>query len=135
MALITWGDNYSVKIAGIDAQHQKLVKLINELHDAMRMAKGNEILGKIITELVDYTVFHFSFEEKLMSEAKYPGLAKHRIEHDSLKTKVRKIKSDFDSGKTVISIEVMQFLKDWLVNHIMHSDKEYSPFLVKKAAV
>ena len=64
MALIEWNDEYSVKVKEIDQQHMKLVNLINELHLAMKEARGREVVGKILTDLISYTKFHFSTEER-----------------------------------------------------------------------
>lgn len=129
MALLNWSDEYSVKIAAIDSQHKKIVELINELHTAMLHAKGKEVIGKVLEDLSSYTVFHFAAEEKLMKQYDYPGYSKQKSEHEKLSEQVKKLVEDYKSGKTIISQQVMQFLKDWLVNHIVGSDKKYSDYL------
>ena len=45
MALIQWNDSLKVGVAEIDKQHQKLVDMINDLHDAMRQGQGNAVPG------------------------------------------------------------------------------------------
>lgn len=132
MALIEWSEHYSVKVKNIDNQHKKLVGLINELHSAMREAHGKDVLGKILNDLTDYTVFHFSTEEKLMKDNGYPGYIAHKSEHDKLTKQVTELKDNLESGKSVISQEVLFFLKDWLLNHIAVTDKKYSSFLNNK---
>ena len=132
MRLINWEEKYSVKIKDIDDQHSKLIDLINQLHEAMKEAKGKEVVGGIISELVSYTKHHFSAEEKLMKENSYPEYAKHKTEHDNLTNKVVEFQNSYKSGKAPLSMDLMQFLKDWLVNHIMKVDKEYSGFLNSK---
>ncbi|MCC6132451.1 MAG: hemerythrin, partial [Acidobacteria bacterium] len=57
MSLITWSDELSVGVSAFDNQHKRLVALINELHDAMSAGKGSKVLGKILSELADYTVY------------------------------------------------------------------------------
>jgi len=64
MALISWNDNLSVHVGEIDRQHQQLIKMINDLDDAMKQGKGKEVLGKIVKGLSDYTAYHFSTEER-----------------------------------------------------------------------
>lgn len=132
MALITWNDQLSVNIGKIDLQHKKLVELINRLCETMQEGKGKEFLGKVLSELKDYTVYHFGTEEKLFQEYGYPGYQIHKKEHDDLTSQVVELKDKFDKGDMMITIKVLHFLKDWLNQHIMGSDKKYTPFLNSK---
>lgn len=132
MALITWDEKYSVKIKEIDNQHQKMVKLINLLHDAMKEGKGKQVIGTVLNDLVNYTVFHFSYEEKLFDRYNYPDGMIHKSEHNTLVNKVKVYVKDFETGKGVLPIEVMNFLQDWLLNHINGTDKKYSSFFTSK---
>ena len=132
MSLISWSEALSVKINQIDAQHKKLVDLINSLHDAMKQRKANEVLGGIIESLVNYAVEHFRTEEKYFDEFGYLKATQHKKEHKDFVTKVAAFKTDFDKGKKMMSMEVMDFLKDWLLNHIKKTDMAYSDFFVEK---
>ena len=82
MPIISWNNNMSVKVAEIDKQHQKLVDMINDIHDAMRQRKAKDILGDIIAGLGDYAVKHFTHEEKYFARFNYPDSAAHKKEHD-----------------------------------------------------
>lgn len=135
MSLIQWGPKYSVNIKEIDSQHQKLMTLINQLYDAMTAGHGKEALGKVLNELTNYTVGHFAYEEKLFAQYGYPETTAHKTEHVKLVQQVSELKQKFDSGKGQITMEVMNFLKDWLNNHIMVVDKKYSEFLNSKGVV
>ncbi len=135
MALMTWDPKFSVNIREIDNQHKKLFELINNLHDSMKTGKGKEALGKILSELADYTVNHFSAEEKLFQTYGYPEQAQHKKMHTDLTKQVMDLKGKLDKGDVIITIEVMNFLKDWLNNHILVSDKKYSAFLNGKGVV
>lgn len=132
MALFNWSEEYSVNVNGLDNQHKKLVDLINELHSAMKEGKSKEVLGKIIEELISYTKFHFSAEETLMLQNKFPGLSKHKEEHEAFTKKVIEFEEKFLRGSVVLSQEIIIFLKDWLLNHIQVTDKNYSPYLANK---
>jgi hemerythrin len=129
MALIQWNDNLSVGVAEIDGQHQKLVRLINDLNDAMRAGKGKEITGKIINELTNYTLSHFATEEKFFVQFAYPDTDAHKSEHAMFVQKVSAFKKDFEQSRIGVTIPIMDFLSDWLKNHIMGVDKKYEPFL------
>lgn len=129
MAFIDWTPALSVSIPAIDQQHQKLVSLINELHDAMRLGKGRDVLGGVLGELLNYTRTHFADEEERMRARGYGELAHHKRLHDELTERVMRLKREFDSGQPVLTIDVMTFLQHWLTNHIMVSDKAYVPNL------
>ncbi len=132
MALITWSDKYSMNIKDIDAQHQQLVKMINELHDAMLNAKSKQITLDIITKMAAYTQNHFTTEENYMKKYGYPQYAAHKKEHEKFIEQVGNFKKDYESGKAGLSYELMNFLRDWLVNHIESTDKKYAPFFNSK---
>jgi len=132
MAIITWNDSLSVKVAEIDKQHQKLISIINELHDAMRLGKGKEILGKTVNGLIVYTATHFKLEEKYFAQFGYPDTDSHKKEHAAFVQKVSGFKDGFEKGKLTLTMDVMNFLSDWLKNHINGTDKKYSQFFNDK---
>jgi|WetSurMetagenome_2_1015567.scaffolds.fasta_scaffold1002654_1 hemerythrin len=132
MALIQWDSTFSVNVAEIDKQHQKLVALINNLNEAMKQGKGKDILAKIIEELTDYTRNHFTFEEGYFDKFRYPAAASHKLEHGNFVKKISEFKNGFDNGKLALTIEVMGFLRDWLKNHIQGIDRKYSSFFNEK---
>jgi len=132
VGLIKWNDHYSVNIAVVDEQHKKLINLINQLYDAMRAGKGAEVLGPVLTELVEYTVYHFSAEEGLCRQYGYPGYEEHKRIHDDLTMKAKQLKTALDQGNNLISIDVMLFLSNWLNTHILEEDKKIGPFLNSK---
>lgn len=132
MPLLNWNNSYSVNIAEIDNQHMKLVDLINRLFDAMKAGKGTEATGQILNELVTYTIYHFGYEEKLLASNQYPSLLTHKNEHLLLTKKVQELKAAQLKNSAVVTIETMNFLKDWLTNHIVKEDKKYSAFLNAK---
>lgn len=129
MALFSWSNEYSVNIKEIDEQHKVLINLINELHDKMKIGKAKEILGGILDELVDYTIYHFKHEENLFTSHGYPDSDLHKTVHKGLVKQVKDLKNDFESGKTILSMDIMNFLKGWLGNHIQGTDKKYSSYL------
>lgn len=128
MALFEWTESLDVHIAKFNGQHRKLVDLINRLHSAMKEGKGSQAMDQVLSELTNYTITHFSDEEKLMAEKNYPGLEAQRKEHQAFIAKVEDLAKRFEKGGISLSIDTSNFLKDWLVNHIMGSDKQYSEF-------
>lgn len=136
MPLITWDETYSVNIREIDDQHKKLFNLINILCDAMREGRDNDVLGRVLSELIDYTVYHFDTEERLFKKHGYPEYKHHKKEHDNLTRQAVELRDKFNSdGYGMLSLEVLIFLKDWMKNHVMVTDKKYASFLNGKGVV
>ena len=133
MALMEWNSTLSVSVPGIDAQHQKLIALVNRLHDAMRAGKGAAMIGAVLDELVAYTRTHFAHEEALMRAHRYPGADAHVAEHRKLVSSVEALQADLKAGQ-LLSMTVMEFLQSWLSTHICQSDKQYTPYLTQKVA-
>ncbi|QWR76080.1 bacteriohemerythrin [Candidatus Magnetomonas plexicatena] len=132
MSLITWNDNLSVGVKELDDQHKKLIALINELFDAVTARKGKDALGPVLSELVEYTKYHFGNEERLFATHGYVNAAAHKQEHDDLTQKVISFDAQFKAGRAMVDLLLMNFLKDWLTKHIVGTDKKYSAFLNEK---
>ena len=132
MALFKWDHSYSVNVIEIDLQHQKLVSMINELNDAMKQGKGKDILGKIVNGLITYTKTHFKTEEKYFDRFGYSGTNSHKHAHIAFIKKVSEFKENFENGNRFITIEVVNFLINWLQEHIKGADKKYSQFFNEK---
>lgn len=126
MSLITWTDEFSVGVFEIDNQHKGLVKLINKLYDAMTYGQANKILREIIQELVKYTQIHFATEEKYFEKFDYEESDDHIQEHQKFIEAVAKFKEGFEAGNIVLSVDIFKFLKNWLTNHILGSDKKFT---------
>lgn len=134
MSLISWTPNLSVNVPAIDEQHKRLVQMINDLHDAMGKGKGKEVLSPLLSKLIDYTVVHFQSEEAFMRKCGFPGVAQHQLLHQELTEKVKKLKARFETGELLITMDTMNFLKDWLKTHILGSDKQYAQFVAQHGA-
>lgn len=128
MDFIPWEEKYSVGNPNIDRQHQKLVKLVNTLHEALRNGKGIEYTGSVLNDLAAYTKYHFSSEEGYMEHVNYPGLEEHREKHRKMTQQVKNLQERFANGEN-LTMEVMNFLKNWLTLHILKTDKQYTPYL------
>ena len=131
MSAFVWEDKYSLHIAEIDRQHRKLFALFNELYDAMQQGHGDEVIDKVLTSVVDYCAYHFSFEEKLLKEAGYTEEAAHRAEHGKLTEQAKELAQRLrNAHDPTVTIATLQFLGDWLARHILVSDKRFAPFLL-----
>lgn len=135
--MINWSDEFSVDIQEIDEQHKKLVGLINALYTALASKDQASKVEAILDELVEYTRTHFAVEECLLRLFDYPGYDEHKAIHDKIVERVVVFQSQYKAGDQTVGMELLYFLKDWLMNHIHKVDKKYSPHLtsrgVKKA--
>lgn len=132
MSLVQWENKYSVKIPEIDKQHQHLIELLNSLYDSMRIGESKKNLQHILQELITYTDMHFKTEEKYFDLYNFSKKSDHKQHHDLLRKQVIEFNEKYLAGNTTISIELMNFLKNWIQNHIMNEDMQYSEFLSEK---
>lgn len=130
MAKLIWSSELNTGIAVIDRQHQRIVEYINELDDARNSGHKMEDLGKVIDEMVDYTLSHFAFEESLQEEASYPFLKAHKKVHELFTNKVAALQHSFSLGEDV-SEELHKMLFNWLYNHIKRDDADYVEYVNK----
>jgi len=133
MASVRWNDGMSVNVEVIDRQHRRLFALIGQLHEAMTRGEGNSVLRDIIEGLVEYANVHFATEESYFEASEYPDCEAHRRQHRDFVTKVTDFKLGFDEGRLMLTLDVMDFLGDWLVDHIQGTDVSYAPFLDREA--
>jgi methyl-accepting chemotaxis protein len=120
---IEWSEDLSVGVKAMDEHHKKLIDLINQLHCAMRSGKGSTAVSPALEALAEYTAYHFSAEEKLMTKHHCAGLPEQLEAHAKLIGAVNELRRKVASGQQGVSLEVLAMLKDWLVNHIQRKDK------------
>lgn len=131
MNLFAWKPEYSVGAPVIDAQHQKLFHMAGELHNAMSAGKGKEHMAELLTALIAYTCEHFAAEENIMRRCAYPEYNDHHKQHEDLKRQVTEFQKQFQDNQVVLTIDLMQFLSDWLTHHIKGSDHKMAAWVSK----
>jgi len=125
-----WKERYSLNIPTIDTQHKKLFEIGNRAYELAILNDGydhyDEIMS-IVDELLDYTRYHFEYEEELMEKYKYMGIAHQHNEHNSYIDKIKSISGenvDDDQQKAVL--DILDFLSEWISSHILISDRKYA---------
>jgi|UniRef100_UPI002625BC33 hemerythrin-like metal-binding protein len=129
---ISWNANLSVRVREFDDQHKKLLSLISDLYNRMEEGSGNDILGETLMKLIDYTEYHFGMEEKNFHLYNYPYKGEHIDQHNALVAKAKELHRGIERNEGVLSIEVLDFLQNWVVNHINKTDKMYTEFFSHK---
>ncbi|MFC1673789.1 bacteriohemerythrin [Pseudomonadota bacterium] len=119
---LIWEDTLSVGIEEIDADHKLLITLVDKLCDRA-LADGD--VEEVLTELLDYTLYHFRREEAIMAACAYPGLDTHRATHQKLATQVNELAERWHQDHAPnVTQELLIFLRAWLAQHIMQDDAE-----------
>lgn len=132
MAAVIWNEHYSVNIRIFDEEHKKLIDCLNKLYEAVERGEGSMMVGGTLQEFMDATSAHFVHEEKVLSQYNFPTLKEHTSEHNKLLDDIRSYKVMCDRENAVLTIDSLQALERWLLDHIVKEDKKYTTFLMKK---
>lgn len=135
MAFFSWQSKFALGIKSIDNDHQKLVALIDRLYVAMSEGRAKHEIDDVVQELIDYTRFHFNREEVLMKSSDYADFEQHQKAHHTFVERVSQYQQKLARGHDNISVEVTSFLRDWLSNHIMVTDKALAPHLKERGVL
>ncbi len=122
--IIEWSDSYSVGVSLIDSQHKHFIGILNDLYTCLQ-AGDSQKLPVVIKDLVTYTSVHFDTEERYFDEFKYDGAEEHTAVHEELKLKVLAF-SRKRGDPIATGYELLDFLEDWLINHLGQMDKKYT---------
>ena len=128
---VQWTSSMDLGIGEIDRQHRMLVDYINDLHSAMSNHRSARELLEILHKLRDYTSTHFRDEEKHFVHTDYPAVKDHLQIHREFEAKVDEVERGIKEGTITLSMDLLSFLKDWLVKHIMGMDAQYVPYVKK----
>ncbi|HCX99536.1 MAG TPA: hypothetical protein DG754_05285 [Bacteroidales bacterium] len=125
MSFIVWQSKYETGVMSIDNDHRSLVSMIENLYSAISKGEGKSVIDDIVKGLSEYAIVHFNREEILMASIGFEGLEKHRKTHEGFAHRVNSFQQTLASGQQNISVEVVSFLRDWLINHIQNIDMQF----------
>jgi len=123
-----WSDELNTGVPEMDAQHRKLVEILNRFYDAVEKGEREEAIGELLKGAEEYTVFHFESEERFMEEIGFPELEAHRRAHQNLVNEVRSAKEKYAQGDTKAARSLAAFLLSWLYTHIAKTDRKYGDY-------
>lgn len=127
-----WTSKLKLGVQMFDDQHKQLIKLINDLYNALQANKGDDAMLKILDELINYTVYHFDTEEEMFEKYGYKNITEHKKIHSGLKNTAVDLKNKILAGEAVIGFNVISFLENWVKNHILVEDRKYVEFFKQK---
>lgn len=134
VSLVRWSNSMSVGDLHIDEQHRILIDTINQLASA-EVRNDRPLLAMIIDELVNYTVYHFEYEERVIEYAGYPDLERHRRAHRGFVKWVEELREEFTHHRRrQLDDRILGFLRDWLREHILGEDRRYRPYIAVPSA-
>jgi hemerythrin-like metal-binding protein len=129
---VEWKKDYSVNVEEIDTQHKKLFSILNILIENKKISVNSKIVTKTLTEMTEYADYHFKTEEEYMEKYEYPELNEHKKEHREFIRKTGQLILGAMEKDTTIPDEILNYLNEWLVNHILISDLKLKPFFLEK---
>lgn len=134
MAYFEWADDMVIDNGPIDADHRQLVDLVNTLHTATSVGRGQDVVARILDDVIRYTADHLQREEHMMETMHFPNLVSHKAGHDHFMQHIRQLKQKYDAGSITVASQLSAALRDWLSLHIRRNDKEILFFMKKAAA-
>ncbi|MDF1555845.1 MAG: bacteriohemerythrin [Deferrisomatales bacterium] len=120
--LIQWRRQFEIGVEEVDAEHRHLAHLVNSFYDLFRAGAGADKVYTVLNLLVQYVETHFKHEEGLMEAGGYPELERHRALHDTLTEQIFTLNEQCAAGVARLTQATMEFLKTWLLDHILHED-------------
>lgn len=130
MSLIEWNEALELGYRPIDADHRRLVEMVNELYDDLLAGNSVTLILALFESLARHTAAHFRHEERLMEENAYPEQMDHMAAHHYLESQIKDLLERFNAGEPIFSLETVEYLKDWLLMHIHTMDKNLSNYLI-----
>jgi hemerythrin len=129
MQKIAWSEEFSVGVEKMDAQHKVLIGMINKLILDPQATTRSETVSDVLNEMTNYVQTHFTAEEALLAEHGYPQLKTQIQQHRDFQKTTAKFCTATAVDIHGVPDMLLEHLSEWLVHHILESDKAYSPFL------
>lgn len=127
MPILQWDHSLDTHIPSIDAEHQRLLQLLNDLHDAINAQQGEGVVEQTLIGLSGYVQDHFREEEAYMEQVHCPYLQEHRAEHREFGRQLQGYTNRLAAGGRELATEIFEFLVNWFMNHIHALDQKILP--------
>jgi hemerythrin len=122
---LEWTKELSVNVHILDKQHKYLIDIINKLIDSLGQKQTKEVISSVIGDLVLYKKTHFSTEEKYFAEFNYEGAVEHIAAHKYFNEHLIEMQKQYGDDIMGFGFALVDFLEDWLVEHLMTMDRQY----------
>lgn len=123
--ILEWEEQYSVGVALLDQQHQHMFRMINDLVDIIHGVPDAKRVTELLDAIVRYKRAHFATEEEYFRQFNYEGAEEHIAEHRKFDEALTGLKERYAGDTFGLAFELIDFLEDWLVQHLLHTDQKY----------
>ena len=123
--ILEWKDEYSVHVEEIDNQHKEMFNIVNNLISKLNSQQNESTIKEILNSIIRYKETHFATEEKYFDLFHYEGAEAHKIAHKSFAKHIEDLRSSKIDNTTTLAFELIDYLEDWLINHLMNMDHKY----------
>lgn len=124
-----WESRLNVGVKQFDDHHKELIRIISELRESKNSGENHVYLKNLLFELLSYTKYHFTAEERLMEKFNYQQMNEHKLEHKKLTEQVEQFLESYSKGSIDLDEQLFDFLKSWLFEHILETDKKLGEYL------
>jgi hemerythrin len=133
MEPVLWTENFSVGVRELDQQHQLLIKLLNRLIATQgTINTRSETISDVLLAMTRYAQVHFKTEERLMEAYGYPGLEEQKKKHRDFRKTTVGFSTATTFGIDQVPEDLLTYLTNWLVHHILEDDMAYRSFFKEK---
>ncbi|MDD2766188.1 MAG: bacteriohemerythrin [Candidatus Moranbacteria bacterium] len=123
--MIPWKKEYCLGIESIDTQHKQLIDIINVLSQRIASGIAKHDVEIAIVDMERYVQTHFLFEEKFFTACRYEKTSEHIAEHHLFLEKTQEFRTRALTGDISLSLEMLGYLEDWFLHHVLVIDRQY----------
>jgi hemerythrin len=132
MYKILWKNEFETGVPEIDEQHKQLIKLLNDLIDTKDLHVSSDEISKALYAIINYADVHFGTEELFLQQINYPKYAEHKKEHTLFRKMAVQFCQETVEKQKDVPHEMITFLTEWTIGHILYSDQDYKKFIEKQ---
>jgi len=127
---LVWDPKYTVHVQELDAQHQRLFTITNDILDLYEDRPG-ELLPSL-QDLVEYSCTHFRSENAVMIESNYPDYAEQNSQHYEFICTMQDFLKNYKAHGRDLTVKMLTYLHGWVYSHTVHLDLKYGQHLLRK---
>ena len=131
MGQLVWNPEWDTGFPNLDEQHQRLLAEFNDFLDAIHNGFHREHIANLLEFLVDFLEEHFEEEEIHMLATHYPRYLEHKAFHDGMRSRVKSLMDTSRKDPEAVAAGVVDFVMDWMENHIRVEDKQMAKHLIQ----